>query len=142
MNQLSSNTIHAIILRNWWMLKLTYGLLLIVAGADKFFNLVTTWEKYIGPFVKTSVPLSSLQIVYLTGIFEIITGILILTIMTRIGAYIAAIWFLVVALNLLNMIIYMDIAVRDVIIAIGAIVLAQLTVIKEGSTPQTSSSFH
>jgi hypothetical protein len=142
MNHLSSHTINTILLRNWWMLKITYSLFLIVAGADKFFNLVTEWEKYISPFVLQYFSFTPLQILYSIALFEIVLGFLTLTILTRIGAYITALWFFVVALNLLSMIIYFDIAVRDIVMAIGAIALGQLTVIKAGLAHNTDASFH
>ena len=33
----------------WWTLKITYGLLFIVAGADKFTNIIVHWQKYLSP---------------------------------------------------------------------------------------------
>ena len=33
----------------WWTLRLAYGLVPIVAGLDKFTNLLTDWTQYISP---------------------------------------------------------------------------------------------
>lgn len=115
--------------RVWWLLKITYGLLFIVAGADKFTKYVTEWEKYISPLVLQHVPLTSFQIVVVVAIFEIILGIIILS-RTRLGAYIAAGWLMVIAVNLATMML-LDIAVRDIVMAIAAFSLGQLTDIKD-----------
>ena len=113
--------------RSWWTLKLTYGLLFIIAGADKFLNLITFWPKYISPLLVQIIPLNVEHIIMGAAIFEIILGVLILIISARIGAYIAAAWLVIIALNLISMGVYFDIAVRDLVIAVGALVLAWLT---------------
>lgn len=115
--------------RVWWLLKITYGLLFIVAGADKFTKYVTEWEKYISPLVLQHVPLTPFQIVVVVAIFEIILGIIILS-RTRLGAYIAAGWLMVIAVNLATMML-LDIAVRDIVMAIAAFSLGQLTDVKD-----------
>src|SRR6476619_4894058 len=35
----------------WWVLKIGLGLGPLLAGADKFFNLLTNWEMYLNPLV-------------------------------------------------------------------------------------------
>lgn len=122
---------HARLMHCWWILKITYGLLFVVAGADKFFNLVTQWAQYVSPMVLQLVPLSLSQLMMAVGIIEILIGILILTAWTRIGAYAACAWLLLIVVNLLSMGMYFDIAVRDVVMAVGAFVLALLTQVKE-----------
>lgn len=116
-------------------LKITYGALFVVAGADKFFNLVTHWAQYVSPFVEGFIPLPVTTFLYGVGIFEIIVGLLIFNNYTKLGAYIAMLWLLVIAVNLLSMGHFFDIAVRDVVMAVGAFVLAQLTQCKECEVP-------
>ena len=118
---------YARIIRSWWALKLTYGLLFVVAGADKFLNLITVWPKYLSPMLTQMIPLSIEHIVMGASIFVIIGGVRILVISARLGAYIAAAWLVVMALNLVSMGSYFDIAVRDLVMAVGALVLAWLT---------------
>lgn len=114
------------VIRSWWALKLAYGLLFVVAGADKFLNIVTFWPKYISPFFLKLIPFPVEQMVMGVGIVEIILGVLILGLATRIGGYIAAAWLLFIALNLVLIGGYLDVAVRDIIMAVGALVLAWL----------------
>lgn len=116
---------HAVI-RSWWLLRLTFGLVFVVAGADKFFNLITQWSKYLSPTVLQIVPLSASQLMMVAGIVEVILGILILFIATRLGAYLTAAWLTAIAINLIIFGGYLDIAVRDIVMAVGALALAWL----------------
>jgi uncharacterized membrane protein YphA (DoxX/SURF4 family) len=114
------------------MLKLTYGIVPIAAGADKFFNLLTNWPMYYNPMLLNLVPLSPMHFSYLIGIIEICAGLLILSPYTRYGAYVVAAWLVAIAVSLVTMGSFYDIAVRDLVMAVGAIALAHLTEIKEG----------
>lgn len=125
--QTASNLTHG----TWLMLKITYGLVAIVAGADKFFNVITYWEHYLSPNISVFIPLPTSQVMYGVGIIEIIVGIMILTKFTRLGAYVMAAWLVIIVANLLSMGMYYDIVVRDLVMAIGALALAQLTLIQE-----------
>jgi uncharacterized membrane protein YphA (DoxX/SURF4 family) len=87
----------------WFILKLTYGIVAIVAGVDKFFNLIVHWEQYVSPMVKSMLPISLTHFMYLVGIIEIIAGIIVLSNFTRWGAYIVIAWLLIIVVNLLSM---------------------------------------
>ena len=108
------------------MLKITYGLIPIIAGADKFLNLLVQWDHYLSPVFMNIIPLNVIHIMYLVGIIEIAAGIIVLSRFTQYGAYIVALWLIALAANLLSLG-YFDIAVRDVVMAIGALALAQLS---------------
>lgn len=119
-------------INTWWLLKIVYGLVYIVAGADKFFNLVTYWPKYVSPFIVHSYDTSVIFLLMVVGIIEIVLGLLTLTNWTRPGAYGIALWLFVIIINLLTFgWIYLDIIVRDVVIAVGAVALGRLTTVKE-----------
>ncbi len=109
----------------WLTLRLVFGLVPIVAGLDKFTNLLVDWSKYLAPFIAHMVPPHGFMIV--VGIIEIIAGIGVLfTPWTKVFASIVGIWLIGIALNLLIAGFY-DIAVRDVVMAISAFCLARLT---------------
>jgi uncharacterized membrane protein len=114
------------------MLKITYGLLFVAAGADKFFNFTTQWSQYLSPVIAQALApfLSASSLMHGIGIAEIILGIALLTKWTRMGAYAAVIWLLIIVGNLLTMGTFYDIAIRDIVMAVGAYVLAQLTTLK------------
>lgn len=116
--------------QTWWTLRLTYGLVAFLAGLDKFFNLLTNWESYLAPAVGNLMPLSSTSLMRTVGVVEMLVGILILTNWTRIGAYAASGWLLLIALTLPLTGSHFDVAVRDVAMAVGAWTLARLTEVR------------
>ncbi|HEX3730461.1 MAG TPA: hypothetical protein VHV47_11695, partial [Opitutaceae bacterium] len=59
------------------------------------------------------------------GVVEIIAGIIVLA-RPRVGAVIVAIWLALIALSLISFGSYLDVAVRDIVMAIGALTLARL----------------
>lgn len=108
-------------------LRLTFGIVPIVAGLDKFTNLLTNWENYLSNI--SLIPFDPLIFMKVVGIIEIVAGILVL-IRPLIGAYIVMVWLICIALQLLLGGHYLDVAVRDLVMATGAYTLAQLTKIK------------
>jgi uncharacterized membrane protein YphA (DoxX/SURF4 family) len=119
---------------SWWALRIGIGLAAFLAGVDKFFNILTDWGMYLSPFAQRFLPVSGNTFMRVVGIIEIIVGLAILTRWTRIGAYIASAWLLLIAVNLLTSGGFFDLAVRDVEIAIAAYVLAQMTELKQPVT--------
>lgn len=112
-------------------LKLTFGLVPIVAGLDKFTNLLTSWVDYLGNN-KNMIPFDPLTFMKIVGVIEIIAGIIVL-VRPRIGAWIVMAWLIAIALQLLIGGHYFDVAVRDLVMAVGALTLARLTRLNETS---------
>jgi len=71
-------------------------------------------------------PFSDHFFMMIVGIIEVIAGILVLTI-TQKGAYLVSVWLVLIALNLITAGNYLDVAVRDIVMAIGAFSLAKLS---------------
>lgn len=113
------------------VLKATYGLVPIVAGADKFLNLLTDWDKYLAPVVREVLPFSPGVFMGIVGVVEIAAGVLVLT-RPRLGSLVVAAWLLAIALNLLLTGQYYDVAVRDAVMAVGAFSLYLLVKEREG----------
>jgi uncharacterized membrane protein YphA (DoxX/SURF4 family) len=107
------------------LLKLTFGIVPIVAGLDKFTNLLTDWGKYMHPAMVQMLPFAPHAFMIIVGVIEIIAGILVLA-KPAIGGYIVAGWLTLIALTLLARGNYLDVAVRDLVMAIGAFSLARL----------------
>lgn len=107
------------------LLKFTYGLVPIVAGLDKFTNILTDWSQYLGSGLQDMIPFEAYTFMMIVGVIEIVAGVLVLT-KTKIGAYIVAAWLTLIALTLILSGSYLDVAVRDLVMAIGAYVLAKL----------------
>jgi len=108
------------------ILKFTYGLVPIVAGADKFTNLLTNWGHYLNPTFKAMLPFSEHVFMMIVGVIEIIAGILVLFDPKK-GGILVSVWLVLIALNLLTSGNYLDVAVRDLVMAIGAFCLSKLS---------------
>ena len=65
----------------------------------------------------------------IVGVIEIVVGIGILTALPAIGSYVASAWLLLVAVNL-TLAGYFDVAVRDLVLSVGAFMLARLIRVK------------
>ena len=111
----------------WRLLKFTYGLIPIAAGLDKFFNILVNWAIYTNPAISNAVGLEPIQFMYIVGIIEIVAGIIVLSRWTQFGAYLVAVWLILIAANLVSLGMYYDIAVRDIAMAMSAIALGLLS---------------
>lgn len=109
-------------------LRLTFGIVPIVAGLDKFTNLLTGWSAYLGSNIKDMLPIDAVAFMKVVGIIEIVAGIIVL-VRPLVGAYIVMAWLICIALQLIISGHYFDVAVRDLVMAIGAFTLAKLTLL-------------
>jgi uncharacterized membrane protein len=107
------------------LLRFTYGIVPIVAGLDKFTNILTDWEKYLNPSLANMLPFEPSTFMLIVGVIEIIAGIIVLAKPT-IGGMIVAAWLTLIALTLLFGGTFLDIAVRDLVMGIGAFSMARL----------------
>jgi len=116
----------------WLTLRIGFGLTAFLAGLDKFFGLLVDWTQYLSPLVTDVVPLSATTIMQIVGGIEMIVGIAVLSgVATRITAYVVAVWLLLIAIQLVATGRYFDVAVRDVMLALGAFTLARLSEVRD-----------
>jgi hypothetical protein len=117
----------------WWMLRIGFGVAPSLAGLDKIFrtNLLADWVSYISPLATAMLPISGDAFMQIIGVIELAVGVAVLTVATRVGAYIAAAWLVAIALNLVTTGQYFDVAVRDLLMAVAAYTLARLTEVRE-----------
>lgn len=104
------------------ILRWTYILVPILAGLDKFTEILTDWDKYLAPIVTDILPFEAQTFMYIVGVIEIIAGVIVL-LKPKIGSLIVALWLMSIVINLLLTGQYFDIAVRDASMAIGALSL-------------------
>ena len=119
----------------WVTLKFTFGLVPIVAGADKFTNFLVDWSQYLNADLISILPFSAGTFMMIVGLIEIVAGILVLT-RTELGAYVVAAWLAGIAFTLIISWSFVDVAVRDLVMAVGALTLARLTSIKNSNDPR------
>jgi uncharacterized membrane protein YphA (DoxX/SURF4 family) len=111
----------------FWVLRIGLGLGALLAGLDKFFNILTDWSMYLSPLATRVLPISSAVFMRAVGVIEVIVGLAILAGFSRIGGYVLMAWLIAISINLIATGIYYDLAVRDIEIALGAFALARLS---------------
>lgn len=98
----------------------------ILAGLDKFFNLLVNWEQYLPAFVKNMTGGHGHELMLAVGVIEIVAGLGV-WFKPRLFAYVVAAWLLLIIANLLMIPGYFDVALRDFGLSLGALALARLS---------------
>jgi hypothetical protein len=111
----------------WNSLRLAFFLGPFLAGLDKFFHILVDWDKYLSPIAQRMLGSMSHPFMLAVGVIEMVVGLMIITRFTRIGAYIASVWLLLIAINLVTTGQYFDVALRDVGLCLSAFGLAKMT---------------
>ena len=119
----------------YWPLRLAYGLVPLLAGLDKYTNILADWRRYVSPIARSMLPMSLETFLHIIGIIEIVVGLAVLLGLTRLGGLIVVAWLAAISLNLL-LAGYFDIAVRDLVMAVGAYTLSMVATERgEGFVP-------
>jgi hypothetical protein len=98
----------------------------IVAGLDKFLGLLADWTVYVPTSIASALPFSTSTFMMIVGVIEMAAGVLVAT-KPKIGAYVVAAWLGVIIINLLILGSYLDVALRDLGLMLGALALAKLS---------------
>ena len=109
------------------LLRTVFTIAPIAFGLDKFFEVLTDWDKYLAPWINDLVPGSSHQAMLMVGVIEIVAGVLV-AVRPAIGGYVVALWLAGIIVNLLSVGGYADVALRDFGLLVGALALALLAV--------------
>jgi uncharacterized membrane protein YphA (DoxX/SURF4 family) len=96
----------------------------ILAGLDKYLEILTDWDKYLAPVFANLLGAETFMLV--VGIIEIVAGIGV-AVKPRIFAYVVAAWLAGIILNLLLLGDYYDVALRDLGLMLGALALGRLS---------------
>ena len=98
----------------------------IVAGLDKFFHVLTDWDKYLPSFVNTLTGGNGHALMLVVGVIEVAAGIGV-ALKPRLFANVVAAWLGLIIVNLLMVPGYLDVALRDLGLLLGALALARLS---------------
>ncbi|WP_426477531.1 hypothetical protein ACP3T3_20270 [Chryseobacterium sp. CBSDS_008] len=107
------------------VLKFTFTIVPVVAGLDKFANILCDWAQYINPSILGILPFSGTIFMMIVGVIEIIAGILVF-VKPKVGGLIVSAWLTLIALTLLAGWNFADVAVRDLVMAISVFSMARL----------------
>jgi hypothetical protein len=97
----------------------------ILAGADKFLNVMTDWEDYLAPEVVEWSGYSPREVMQVVGGIEIAAGLLVAA-KPKIGGYVVAGWLAGIIGNLALRGNAWDIALRDFGLMLGALALGRM----------------
>lgn len=114
------------------ILHLGFTVLPILAGLDKFFEVLADWDRYLAPLFPQMLSISPETFMAIVGVIEIVAG-LVVFFKPRLGGYLVMLWLWGIILNLLLIPGYYDIALRDFGLSLGALSLARLAVAAEAT---------
>jgi hypothetical protein len=97
----------------------------LIAGIDKFFDVLVNWDQYLAPIVTRIIPVATHTFMQAVGVIEIVAAVLV-AVKPRFGAYIVMLWLWGIIVNLLLVPGYYDIALRDFGLSLGALALGRL----------------
>lgn len=100
----------------------------ILFGLDKFFDVMVDWSAYLWPAIDGIVPGSAGDAMLIVGAIEIVAGILV-AVRPKIGGYVVAAWLAGIIVNLLAVGGFLDVALRDFGLLLGALALARLAAV-------------
>jgi len=107
------------------ILHFAFALVPLIAGVDKFFNILTNWAQYLSaPFNVFGNAQTTMMVV---GVIEIIAAVGI-WLKPKYFSYVVAAWLLAIIINLLVLGDFYDIALRDFGLMLGALALARLSI--------------
>ena len=107
------------------LLRTVFTIAPIAFGLDKFANVLTSWPKYLAPWIDAIVPGTAQQAMYAVGVVEVIAGIVV-AIAPRIGGWVVAAWLAGIIVDLITGPGFYDVALRDFGLLVGALALTRL----------------
>ena len=109
----------------FWLLRIGFTVAPILFGLDKFFNVLTDWEKYLASWYNDILPGTATTGMYMIGVVEIAAGVLVF-LKPRYAAYVVAAWLAGIILDLLTLSGFYDVALRDFGLLLAALTLGRL----------------
>ncbi len=122
----SARRAHASSFQAYRILHFGFTVAPILMGLDKFFNILTDWEKYLPGTVSNMAGGNGHALMMIVGVIEIVAGIGV-ALRPRIFSYVVAAWLGLIIINLLMIPGYFDVALRDFGLLLGALALGKLS---------------
>jgi hypothetical protein len=113
------------------ILQITFIIAPLIAGADKFFHLLTNWDMYLTPMVPKVTGISAHPIMLAVGVVEILVAFLV-AFKPKIGSAVVAAWLAVIVVNLLPIPGFSDVVLRDLGLCLAALALFRLSCAYDG----------
>lgn len=108
------------------LLRTVFTVAPILFGLDKFLRILTSdWERYLAPWIDAIIPGDARTAMMIVGAVEIVAG-LVVAFLPRFGGYLVAAWLFGIIISLVSVGGYLDIALRDFGLLVGALALSSL----------------
>jgi hypothetical protein len=111
--------------QSYWVMRVIYTIAPLIAGADKFFNLLTDWKQYLAPVFPQLLRVSPETFMRGVGVIEMVAGVLV-AIWPRYFGYLVMAWLWAIIVDLLVLGKFYDVALRDLGLSVGAFSLARI----------------
>jgi uncharacterized membrane protein len=114
------------------LLRTVFTVAPILFGLDKFVRVLTSdWERYLAPWMDDLIPGDAHTAMMIVGVVEIIAGVVV-AFLPRFGGYLVAAWLFGIIISLVSVGGYLDIALRDFGLLVGALALSSLASAQTG----------
>jgi hypothetical protein len=114
------------------LLRTVFTVAPILFGLDKFVRVLTSdWERYLAPWMDDLIPGDAHAAMMIVGVVEIIAGVVV-AFLPRFGGYLVAAWLFGIIISLVSVGGYLDIALRDFGLLVGALALSSLASAQTG----------
>lgn len=108
------------------ILQVAFVIAPVIAGLDKFFDILTHWSNYLSPLALQMIHHHDRAFMVMVGVIEIIAGIGVIF-KPKIFSYVVSLWLLGIVVNLVLTGHYFDIALRDSGLSLAAFSLGKLS---------------
>ena len=108
------------------ILHIGFTALPFLAGLDKFLHMLVNWNMYLSPAIAKLSPIGEHNLMLAVGAVEMAAGLLV-AIKPRIGSVVVASWLFFIVVNLVSMGNFLDVALRDFGLMLGACALWRLS---------------
>lgn len=110
----------------FFLLRTVFTVAPILFGLDKFVRILTDdWERYLAPWMDNIFPGDARTAMMIVGAVEIVAGIVV-AITPRFGGLLVAAWLAGIIVSLVSVGGYLDVALRDFGLLVGALALSAL----------------
>ena len=108
------------------LLRTVFTVAPILFGIDKYARVLTSdWERYLAPWMDNLIPGDARTAMMIVGAIEIVAGIVV-AVWPRYGELLVAVWLAGIIVSLVSVGGYLDIALRDFGLLVGALALSAL----------------
>lgn len=109
-----------------WLLLITYSVLFIVVGVDKFFNILVDWQSFISDSVQKFFPYGASVLIRLFAVIQIGAGLSLLYFQSRYAIYCILMLLIAIFFNVWAISGFSVVIVHDVFMIIHCVVLVRL----------------